>query len=149
MIFDISTPIFLLPQHWYVFILLEFIQCFVAAYSPPPPPPPPPPPDHNRGIVFLYMNSCLMLLLGMFSCASYVSRIFELARRSKAPNIENDIGYLSGIFNFRYHFRWEGLSRAQNCGHFENFEILNTAAIWPQIWKDRPKLCQKISYWSF
>ena len=27
--------------------------------------------------------------------------------------------------------------------HFENFEILNTASIWPQIWKDRPKLCKK------
>ena len=33
--------------------------------------------------------------------------------------------------------------RAQNSGHFENFEILNTSSIWPQIWKDRPKLCQK------
>ena len=33
--------------------------------------------------------------------------------------------------------------RAQNGGHFENFEILNTASIWPQIWKNRPKLCQK------
>ena len=33
--------------------------------------------------------------------------------------------------------------RAQNGGHFENFEILNTASIWPQIWRDRPKLCQK------
>ena len=30
--------------------------------------------------------------------------------------------------------------RAQNGGHFE---ILNTASIWPQIWKDRPKLCPK------
>ena len=30
--------------------------------------------------------------------------------------------------------------RAQNGGHFENFEILNTASIWLQIWKDRPKL---------
>ena len=28
-------------------------------------------------------------------------------------------------------------------GHFENFEMLNTVSIWPQIWKDRPKLCQK------
>ena len=28
-------------------------------------------------------------------------------------------------------------------GHFENFEILSTASIRPQIWKDRPKLCQK------
>ena len=35
------------------------------------------------------------------------------------------------------------LSRAQNGGNFENFEILNTASIWPQLWKDRPKLCQK------
>ena len=30
-----------------------------------------------------------------------------------------------------------------NGGHFEKFEISNTASIWPQIWKDRPKLCQK------
>ena len=37
----------------------------------------------------------------------------------------------------------KSLSRAQNGGHFENFEILNTASIWPQIWKDRLKLCQK------
>ena len=26
---------------------------------------------------------------------------------------------------------------------FENVKILNTASIWPQIWKGRPKLCQK------
>ena len=37
----------------------------------------------------------------------------------------------------------KSLLRAQNCGHFGNFEILNTASIWPQIWKDRPKICQK------
>ena len=36
--------------------------------------------------------------------------------------------------------------RAQNGGHFENFEILNTASIWTQIWNDRPKLCQKVFY---
>ena len=35
------------------------------------------------------------------------------------------------------------LSRAQNSGHFENFEIFYTTSIWPQIWKDRPKLCQR------
>ena len=34
-------------------------------------------------------------------------------------------------------------SRAQNGGHFKNFEISNTASIWPQIWKDHPKSCQK------
>ena len=68
-------------------------------------------------------------LLGMFSCASYVSRthgviddvtrsqrrsnfeidislsIFELERRSKAQNIGNAHGYLSGIFNFQYNSR--------------------------------------------
>ena len=68
-------------------------------------------------------------LLGMSSCASYVSHthdviddvtrsqsrpnfeidispsIFELQRRSKAQNVANAHGYLSGIFNFRYNFR--------------------------------------------
>ena len=68
-------------------------------------------------------------LLGMSSCASYVSRthdviddvtrsqsrsnfeintspsIFELQRRSKAQNVRNAHGYLSVIFNFRYNFR--------------------------------------------
>ena len=37
----------------------------------------------------------------------------------------------------------KSLSRTQKSDHFENFEILNTASIWPQIWKDRPRLCQK------
>ena len=37
----------------------------------------------------------------------------------------------------------KSLSRAQNGCHFENFKILNTASMWPQIWKDRPKLCPK------
>ena len=106
-------------------------------------------------------------LLGMFSCASYVTHthdviddvtrsqsrsnfeiditpsIFELQRRSKAQNVGNAHGYLSGIFNFRYNFRSKSLSRAQNGGHLEYFEILNTASIWPKTWKDRPKLCQK------
>ena len=64
-------------------------------------------------------------LLGMSSCASYVSRthdviddvtrsqnrsnyeidisppIFELEHRSRAQNVRNAHGYLSGIFNFR------------------------------------------------
>ena len=40
----------------------------------------------------------------------------------------------------------KSLSRAQNGGHFENFEILNIASIWPPIWKDRPKLKKKSFY---
>ena len=107
-------------------------------------------------------------LLGMYSCASYVSHthdvigdvtrsqirsnfeidispsIFELERWSKAQNVGNANGYLSDIFNFLYNFRYKSLSGAQNGGHFKNFEILNTASIWPQIWKEHPKLCQKV-----
>ena len=40
----------------------------------------------------------------------------------------------------------KNICRAQNGGHFENFEILNRASIWPQIGKDRPKLCKKVFY---
>ena len=70
-------------------------------------------------------------LLDMSSCGSYVTRthdviddvtrwqsrsnleidispsIFQLERRSKAQNVWNANGYLSGIFNFRYNFRWK------------------------------------------
>ena len=51
-----------------------------------------------------------------------ISSTFELQRRSKAQNVGNADGYLFGIFNFRYNFRKKGLSRAQNGGHFDNFE---------------------------
>ena len=68
-------------------------------------------------------------LLGISSCASYVSRThdvmddvtrsqsksnfvsdispskFELERRSKAQNVGNAHGYLFGLFKFRYIFR--------------------------------------------
>ena len=54
--------------------------------------------------------------------------LFELERWSKAQNVGNTNGHLSGIFNFRCHFRLKVLSRAQNGGHFENFKILNTAS---------------------
>ena len=66
--------------------------------------------------------------------------IFELQRRSKTQNIGNAHGYLSGIFSLRYDFRLKSLLRVKKGGHFE---ILNTASVWPQIWKDRPKLCKK------
>ena len=106
-------------------------------------------------------------LLEMSSCASYVSpthdviddvtrwqsrsnfeidispSIFQVERRSKAQNVGNANGYLSRMFNFRYNFRWKSLSRAQNGGHFENLEISNTDSIWPQIWKERPKIASQ------
>ena len=40
----------------------------------------------------------------------------------------------------------KNVCRAQYGGHFENFEILNTASIWSQISKDRPKLCHYSLY---
>ena len=69
--------------------------------------------------------------------------ICQLERRSKAQNVGNAHGYLFYLINFRYNVRWKSLLRAQNGGHFENSDILNTASIWLQISKDRPKLCQK------
>ena len=50
----------------------------------------------------------------------------------------------SGITSGKKSFVWP-----QNGGHFENLEILDTDSIWPPIWKDSPKLCQKpyFSWW--
>ena len=55
--------------------------------------------------------------------------IFELECRSKAQDVENAHGYLSGIFNFRYNIRLKKFVASSNGGHFENFEISNTASI--------------------
>ena len=35
----------------------------------------------------------------------YLRQFFELERRSRAQNVGNAHGYLSGLFNFRYNFR--------------------------------------------
>ena len=70
--------------------------------------------------------------LGQILKLIYLS-IFELERRSKAQNVGYTNGYLAGIFNFTYQSRSKCLSRAQNGGHFENFQIFNTASISPQI----------------
>ena len=48
---------------------------------------------------------------------------------------------------FQVYLPVKKVCRAQNGGHFENFEILNTASIWLQIWKDCPKLCPKSFLW--
>ena len=101
----------------------------------------------------------------MSNCASYISRthgviddvtrsqsrsifkndisLFELERRSRAQNIGNTNVYfmlylISNITSGKI-----SLLRALNGRHFEIFEILNVASIWPHIWKDRPKFCQK------
>ena len=42
----------------------------------------------------------------------------------------------SGITSGKKHF-----VRLKMAAIFENFEMLNTASVSPQIWKDRPKLC--------
>ena len=55
--------------------------------------------------------------------------IFQLELRSKAESIGHAHGYLFGIFNFRYWFRYKSFSRPQNGNHCENFETLYKALI--------------------
>ena len=62
---------------------------------------------------------------------------FQLERRSKAQNIGNAQGYLVG---WCFQLPVKKMSQPQNGDHFE---ILNTAPIWSQIWKDHPKLYPK------
>ena len=80
------------------------------------------------------------ILSGMSSCASYVSRahdvIDDVTRSQSRSNFEIDIS--PSIFELE--------RRSENGGHFEKFGISNTAANWPEIWKDRPKLCQKVYF---
>ena len=117
----------------------------------------------NLFYVFRLIECCLYWIIYFFITRDDVTRwqsmstfeidispsIFELERRSKAQNVGNANGYISHISNFRYNFRWKSFSWAKNGGHFLNFEILNIALIWPQMWKDRSKLCQKkfFSWW--
>ena len=76
----------------------------------------------------------------------YISpSIFELQRRSKPQNVGNAHGYLSGCSTSGITSGEKSLSGSKS-GHFENFEILNTASIWPQMWKYRPKLCHKMFF---
>ena len=60
----------------------------------------------------------------MSSCASYVSRthgvIDDVTRWQNRSKFEIDIS--PSIFSFR----WKSLSRTQNGGYFENFEILHS-----------------------
>ena len=103
----------------------------------------------------------------MSSCASYVSHthdiiddvtrsqsrsnfeidtslsIFELEHRSKAQNVGNANAYLSDIINLQYNLRWKVCLQLKMAAILKKFLLLNTASIWPQIWKDHPKLCQK------
>ena len=112
---------------------------------------------HCWGCLVVQVMSHALMTSSMTSPGHKVDQIWKLiypvniwARASiKYSKSVNVIGYISVIFNFRYHFRWKRLSRAQNRGHFENLEILNTASVWPQIWKDRPKLCRNkyFSWW--
>ena len=47
------------------------------------------------------------------------------------------------VYQLPVPLRVKSLSRAQIGSYFENFAILNTASIWPQIFKDHPKSCKK------
>ena len=84
-----------------------------------------------------FIYTCVFMTSLMPSLGLKVGQILTIAQ-----NVGNPHGYLTSIYNFRYNIRWKRLLRPETGGHFENFEILNTAVIWPQQWKDHPKLCQ-------
>ena len=112
------------------------------------------------------------ILLGMPSCASYVSRthdanddvtrpqnrsnfeinispsIFELEHRSKAQNVGNANGHLL-VYSTSDITSGQNVCRelAENCGHFEFFEIWHTASIWPQIWKKTSQIMPMFFQW--
>ena len=88
-------------------------------------------PDHKVGQI--------LKLIFFHQCLSY-------SVDQKLKMSEMLMAIFFGIFNFRSNSRWKCLSRAQNGGHFENSDILNPASMWPQIWKDRPKLYQKVFF---
>ena len=57
-------------------------------------------------VMFHALMTSLMTSQGDKVGQIYISpSIFELERRSKAQNVGNANGYLSGMFNFRYNFR--------------------------------------------
>ena len=74
--------------------------------------------------------------------------VFVCLSQYLSGRIGNTNGYIAGILNFPYHFlQVKNLSQTKNCGHFEFFEISNTATIRPQIWKHCPNLCpQKVFF---
>ena len=102
-------------------------------------------------------------LLGMSSCASYVSRTHDVidgvTRSQSRSNFEIDISLQRRskcqlkmsemLMAICLLYSTSGITSGKKvcrelkmAAIFLNFEILNTASIWPQIWKDRPKLCQ-------
>ena len=64
--------------------------------------------------------------------------MFQSLMASSMTSPGHNVGQIMKLMYIRQY-----LSRAQNGDNFENFEILNTASIWPQIWKNCPKLCQR------
>ena len=55
--------------------------------------------------LWIFSDFCSRHIVGVAGDDIMFHILVELERRSKAQNIWNAIGYLSGIFNFRYNFR--------------------------------------------
>ena len=78
-------------------------------------------------------------ILNFFYLSQYLNYSFDKKLKMSEMLMAIFLVYsLSGITSGE-----KSLSGAQNDGYFENFEIWNTASIWPQIGKYRPKLCKK------
>ena len=92
---------------------------------------------------YIFMTSLITRLQNRSNFEIDISpSIFELEYRSKAQISEMLIAifliYSISAITFGKKFVASSKWRP-----FSKFEILNTASNWPQIWKDRPKLCQK------
>ena len=75
----------------------------------------------------------------------YLHQYFSYSVDQKLKISEMPIAFLlvysiSGITSGK---KFVAISKWRNGGHFEIFLILTTVSLWPQIWKGRPKLCQK------
>ena len=87
--------------------------------------------------------------VGNFSKLMYSHQYFSWSVDQKLQLSEILMAFLVGYSTSGITFSKKSLSRPENGGYFDNFEILNTNTMWPRLWKDRPKLCQNtyFSWW--
>ena len=110
-------------------------------------------------------------LLGMSSCASNVSRthdviedvrrsqsrsnfkidifpsICELTRRSKAQNVGNANGYLSGLLNFWYNFRYKKFVASSKWPFWKFLNIKHSFNLTSDMKRSSQIMPEKVSSW--
>ena len=97
----------------------------------------------NRAKIY----SLNFLCIGIMSLWLQLYKYIFMTSLMTSPG--NKIGPILKLIYLRQYlsYRQKKFVASSKWRHFENFEILNTASIWLQIWKDRLKLCQKCFLW--